>query len=95
MDRYVEYAEVFRSAPFPAEWGVPPGRPDCEERAAWVREQVERRSRDPKVALRRLDAIADPRHTRSPEVAIRRHDDAGRLLQMLRLAELRERARAE
>ena len=75
---------------------MPPGRPDSEERAAWVREQVERRSRDPKVALRRLDAIADPQHTRSPAVALRRLEDADRrLLATLRVAELADRARAE
>ncbi len=26
---------------FPAEWGLPKGRPDSEERAAWVRSKVE------------------------------------------------------
>ena len=96
MNRKIEYAAGDRSAPFPAEWGVPPGQPDSEERARWVKEQVERRSRDPKILLRRLDAIADPEYTRDPAVALRRLAASdNRLLWMLRLAELRRRAGAE
>jgi hypothetical protein len=37
----VEKAAASRGlSPFPPEWGFPPGRPDSEERARWVKARV-------------------------------------------------------
>jgi hypothetical protein len=37
----IEKADAMRALScFPPEWGFPPGRPDSEERARWVKERV-------------------------------------------------------
>jgi hypothetical protein len=58
MNGHMEYAAGSRGGDtFPESWGTPEGRTFSPERAAWIRERV---TRDPQVALRRLDA-ADKR----------------------------------
>ena len=58
MSGYEEHARGGRGiGAFPAEWGIPPGRPYSEERAAWVKRKVlEHRRLTPAQAYRELAA---------------------------------------
>lgn len=43
----VEYAAgPWRHNSYPAEWGIPPGRPASEQRARWVRQHVRQHQSD-------------------------------------------------
>jgi len=57
-DEGIQYAtRAPRSTDFPPEWGMPPGRPYSEERAAWVLTHVRRHVNDPVRRLLKVQRI--------------------------------------
>ena len=66
----VERAAAERFGPFPAEWGLPRGAAASDERAAWVREHVERETElsPVRARVRNLRRIAELNRRRWPPV---------------------------
>jgi len=72
VSRGVETASSERIGSYPAEWGVPPGHPYSEERAAWVKTHVRQHMAAKAETRTRVGALS-PAAARRAQLMARRY----------------------